>query len=43
MKNYILRSIDAELWKRVKSQAALNDETIREMILRLLKDAVNGE
>ena len=38
MKTYMLRDIDNDLWKRVKSLAAKNDETIRDIIERALKD-----
>ena len=38
MASYILRGIDPELWKRVKSAAALDDLTIKALIETLLAD-----
>jgi hypothetical protein len=35
---YLLRSIPPDLWRAVKSKAALEGVTVREVILRLLKD-----
>jgi hypothetical protein len=41
--NYILRDIDDELWKKVKSQAALEGVTVKEVILGLLRAYVLKE
>jgi predicted HicB family RNase H-like nuclease len=35
--SYILRKIDPELWKRVKSKAALEPVSIKTLIERLLR------
>ncbi len=40
MPSYILRGIDAELWRQVKAQAALEDLSIRALIERLLREWV---
>lgn len=33
---YLLRAIPDDLWRKVKSKAALRGESIRDVILRLL-------
>ena len=38
MKNYLLRNIPAKLWKAAKLQAAEEDTTLREIILRAIGD-----
>ncbi len=40
MPSYILRGIDAELWRQVKAQAALEDLSIKALIERLLREWV---
>lgn len=42
MSSYILRQIDPELWKQVKSRAALEEISIKALIERLLWDWLNG-
>ncbi len=37
MASYILRHIDPELWKRVKSKAALEGISVKTLIERLLR------
>jgi hypothetical protein len=37
-KNYILRDIPADLWRQVKVEAATEGVSVREVILRGLKD-----
>lgn len=37
MSSYILRDIDPELWKRVKSKAALEPVSLKALIERLLR------
>jgi hypothetical protein len=37
MASYIIRQIDPELWRQVKSKAALERLTIRELIEQLLR------
>ena len=39
--SFILRDIDPELWRRVKSKAALEGITIKHVILKLLAKWVN--
>jgi len=36
MKNYLLRNIPAKLWKAAKLQAAEEDTTIKDIILRAI-------
>lgn len=36
MASYILRNIDPELWRQVKSKAALEGVTVKALIERLL-------
>ncbi len=38
MGSYILRQIDEQLWRRVKSKAALEGVTLKALIERLLRD-----
>jgi hypothetical protein len=38
LSSYIIRGIPGELWRRVKAKAALEGVSVREVILRLLKD-----
>lgn len=38
MGSYILRDIPPDLWRKVKATAALQGVTVREAILRLLKE-----
>ncbi len=40
MASYILRGIDADLWRQVKAQAALEDLSIKALIERLLREWV---
>jgi hypothetical protein len=37
MKTYLLRGIPADLWRRVKAQAASREESIRDILLRFLE------
>lgn len=37
MASYILRNIDPELWRRVKSKAALEGISVKALIERLLR------
>jgi hypothetical protein len=37
-KNYILRDIPADLWRQVKVEAATEGVSVREVILRALRD-----
>lgn len=38
MASYILRNIDPDLWRQVKSKAALDGVTVKALIERLLRD-----
>jgi hypothetical protein len=38
MTSYILRGIPADLWRKVKAKAALDGLSVREVILRMLKE-----
>ena len=38
MKSYMLRDVDNDLWKKCKALAAKNDETIKDVIQRALKE-----
>ena len=38
MKSYMLRDVEDLLWKRCKALAAKNDETIKDVIERALKE-----
>lgn len=38
MPSYILRNIDADLWRKVKVKAAMKEISIRAVIEQLLKD-----
>jgi len=38
MSSYILRKIDAELWRHVKAKAALEQTSIKALIEGLLRD-----
>jgi plasmid stability protein len=38
MISYIIRNIPADLWRQVKARAALEGVSVREVILRMLKD-----
>lgn len=40
MATYIIRDIDDELWKKVKSKAATEGATAKDVILKLLADWV---
>ncbi len=42
MASYIIRGIDPDLWKQVKSKAALQTITLRELIESLLKGWLNA-
>ncbi len=42
MSSYLLRQIDSELWRQVKSKAALQGVTIKALIERLLCDWLRG-
>ena len=42
MPSYILRAIDPDLWKRVKSKAALEGVSIKALIERLLTGWLGG-
>lgn len=37
VKNYALRGIPPELWRRVKAKAAYDDRTVRSVLLELLR------
>lgn len=39
---YILRDIPADLWRQVKAKAALEGASMREVVLRLLREYVKG-
>lgn len=39
---YLLRGIDPELWRRVKSKAAREGVSLRDLILRLLRSYLTG-
>jgi hypothetical protein len=43
MPNYILRSIDPDLWTRVKTKAASEQLPLRVLILQLLRAYADGE
>ena len=43
MKSYMLRDVDDLLWKKVKALAAKNDETIKDVIERSLKEYLEGK
>jgi hypothetical protein len=36
--SYLLRSIPADLWRKVKARAALEGVSVRALILRMLKE-----
>ena len=38
MTAYLLRDIPTDLWRKVKAKAALRGESIRDVLLRLLRD-----
>jgi hypothetical protein len=40
MTAYLLRDIPPDFWRKVKVKAALRGESIRDVILRLLRDFV---
>lgn len=40
MKDYLLRDVEDELWRLVKMRAAEKEESVRDMILRLLRREV---
>jgi hypothetical protein len=40
MADFLLRDIDPALWRKVKAQAAKDGRTLRQTILRLLKEYV---
>lgn len=40
MLSYTIRDIDPELWRKFKSDAALKQLTIRELLLQLIKASV---
>lgn len=42
MSSYILRQIDTDLWRLVKSKAALEGVSVKAVIERLLKAWVSG-
>jgi hypothetical protein len=42
VKTYLLRDVPADLWRRVKAKAAMKDESIRHVILRLLQKYADG-
>jgi hypothetical protein len=37
VKNYLLRDVEDDFWRLVKIRAAQKEESVRDMILRLLK------
>ena len=39
---YFLREVPSDLWRKVKAKAALEGVTVREVIIRLLREYVNG-
>lgn len=39
---YLLRDVDPDLWKRVKSKAAREGISLRDLILRLLRSYLSG-
>lgn len=39
---YLLRDIDDELWRKVKSKAAAEGMTVKDVILQLLAEWVKG-
>jgi predicted HicB family RNase H-like nuclease len=41
--SYLLRNIDQDLWRRVKSKAALEGVSVNALILRLLTEWVNDD
>lgn len=42
MPSYILRQIDADLWRLVKSKAALEQISLKALIERLLREWVDA-
>ena len=40
--DYVLRGVDAKLWRRIKALAALRGITIRELIIGLLEKEVKN-
>jgi len=40
--SYILRDIPTDLWRRVKSTAALRGESLKEALIQLLIDYTKG-
>lgn len=40
---YLFRDIPDDLWRKVKSKAALNGESLRDVLLRLLRQYVSGK
>jgi predicted HicB family RNase H-like nuclease len=43
MASYILRDIDADLWRRVKSKAALEGVSVKKLIEQLLRTWVDAD
>ena len=43
MMNYLLRNIDPQLWRTVKAKAAMQGESIREVIQKALKAYVKAK
>ena len=37
MTTYLLRNVPTDLWRRVKAKAALRGESVRDVLLRLLR------
>jgi hypothetical protein len=40
MPDYLLRDVPDDLWRKVKAAAALKGESVRDVLLRLLRDYV---
>lgn len=40
--NYILRDIPVDLWRQIKSKAALQGITLKEYVLRLLRESLKS-
>lgn len=40
MTSYLLRAIPADLWRKVKAKAAMEGVSVRELLLRWLKEYV---
>ena len=43
MTDYTIRDIPKDLWRKVKSEAALDDSSIKDYIIKTLREKVEGQ